>query len=404
MRLSRRSVLTAGLAVAAGALLRPRLARAGSPKNLLIWWNAGGWDTTYVLDPHFGAALDNDPDSEPATTGSIFWADAESRPSVRRFFETWGSRAVVVNGLGVGSISHDGCTRLLLTGARQETGTDLGAIVAGATGADLAMPYAVLGGPRYPGALGELSTDVNSTFSSIVQGDLPVGSDLRREDAAAAWVAGEADALLAARERPRLRSWRQGLDRLAVVRAKADVLDAGEETSIADKVALARTLLQEGISRSLMFAPPRLQGTTWDSHSDNHEFQPRAWEGSFADLLVLLAALEAAPGASGTLLDDTLVVVASEMGRSPILNAQDGKDHWPTTSMILLGGGVEGGRTVGATDDQLTGAPMDLATGGLDPGGARLTVANLLSGLLSGFDVDPEAWFPGVVPLGGLFG
>lgn len=59
------------------------------------------------------------------------------------------------------------------------------------------------------------------------------------------------------------------------------------------------------------------------------------------------------------LLETTLVVAAGEMGRTPRLNSRGGRDHWPrVASAILAGGGMEGGRVIGATDAQ-GGEPVE---------------------------------------------
>jgi uncharacterized protein (DUF1501 family) len=51
------------------------------------------------------------------------------------------------------------------------------------------------------------------------------------------------------------------------------------------------------------------------------------------------------------LLDDTLVVVMSEMGRTPKINGNGGRDHWTYCySMALAGAGVRGGTVHGASD------------------------------------------------------
>lgn len=51
------------------------------------------------------------------------------------------------------------------------------------------------------------------------------------------------------------------------------------------------------------------------------------------------------------LLEDTLVVVMGEFGRTPRLNAQAGRDHWPQVQSILLAGaGITGGSIYGASD------------------------------------------------------
>jgi uncharacterized protein (DUF1501 family) len=56
------------------------------------------------------------------------------------------------------------------------------------------------------------------------------------------------------------------------------------------------------------------------------------------------------------LLDSTLVVIASEFGRTPEVKMAPGaslvgRDHWaPVQSVLLAGGGVQGGRVIGASD------------------------------------------------------
>ncbi|MFQ5734000.1 MAG: DUF1501 domain-containing protein, partial [Planctomycetaceae bacterium] len=53
------------------------------------------------------------------------------------------------------------------------------------------------------------------------------------------------------------------------------------------------------------------------------------------------------------LLDDTLVVVTTEFGRTPRINELLGRDHWPNAfSILMAGGGVKGGQAIGKTDKQ----------------------------------------------------
>lgn len=59
------------------------------------------------------------------------------------------------------------------------------------------------------------------------------------------------------------------------------------------------------------------------------------------------------------LLETTTVVVWGEFGRTPRINAKGGRDHWPNTQSILIaGGGVQGGRVIGETDSH-GGEPVD---------------------------------------------
>lgn len=51
------------------------------------------------------------------------------------------------------------------------------------------------------------------------------------------------------------------------------------------------------------------------------------------------------------LLDEVVIVVWGEFGRTPRINARGGRDHWPAVSpALLVGGGIRGGRVIGETD------------------------------------------------------
>jgi uncharacterized protein (DUF1501 family) len=51
------------------------------------------------------------------------------------------------------------------------------------------------------------------------------------------------------------------------------------------------------------------------------------------------------------LLDSTLVIWMGEFGRTPKINVDIGRDHWPGCySVLLAGGGIRGGQLVGASD------------------------------------------------------
>ena len=51
------------------------------------------------------------------------------------------------------------------------------------------------------------------------------------------------------------------------------------------------------------------------------------------------------------LLDETLIVVMGEFGRTPKINTAGGRDHWPRAfSVALAGGGVRGGQVIGGSD------------------------------------------------------
>ncbi|MEM7145608.1 MAG: DUF1501 domain-containing protein [Verrucomicrobiota bacterium] len=86
----------------------------------------------------------------------------------------------------------------------------------------------------------------------------------------------------------------------------------------------------------------------WDSHINNAELQAgrvKILDPAFAALIRDLK--------SRGLFENTVVVCGGEFGRTPKLNALDGRDHWPHAfSIAVAGGGLAGGRVIGETDPQ----------------------------------------------------
>lgn len=100
------------------------------------------------------------------------------------------------------------------------------------------------------------------------------------------------------------------------------------------------------VENGVRFVEVQLGG--WDTHYDNFtgvEGRCKEFDQAYA---ALITDLEKAGK-----LQDTLVVVATEFGRTPELNVehQNGRDHLPTAfSCVLAGGGIKGGTVHGLTD------------------------------------------------------
>ena len=75
------------------------------------------------------------------------------------------------------------------------------------------------------------------------------------------------------------------------------------------------------------------------------------------------------------MLDETLVVHTGEFGRTPIINENGGRDHWPDVyTTVITGGGVRGGQVHGASDDK----GGQVHTGGVTPADFLATVWSIL--------------------------
>ena len=113
---------------------------------------------------------------------------------------------------------------------------------------------------------------------------------------------------------------------------------------VGQSVLLARRLVEGGCR--FVTASGYKHGQ-WDTHGNNEKML-RDTLGPLLDQS--LSALMEDLTQRG-LLDSTVVLVAGEFGRTPTINPNGGRDHWPDCwSVVLGGGGIQGGRIVGASD------------------------------------------------------
>jgi Protein of unknown function (DUF1501) len=108
---------------------------------------------------------------------------------------------------------------------------------------------------------------------------------------------------------------------------------------------LARRLIESGTRFVTTVNGPSI---TWDTHKDNFNgLKNRLVPPMEQAYAALLDDLE-----ERGLLDSTLVIWMGEFGRSPKINADAGRDHWPSCfSVLLAGGGVRGGQVIGSSDE-----------------------------------------------------
>ena len=85
------------------------------------------------------------------------------------------------------------------------------------------------------------------------------------------------------------------------------------------------------------------------------------------------------------MLENTMVVAMGEFGRTPKINPAGGRDHWPACyTVIFSGGGIQGGRVVG-TSDELAAVPKD----------RPVTPAEVVATVYHGLGIDLETELQG---------
>ena len=122
----------------------------------------------------------------------------------------------------------------------------------------------------------------------------------------------------------------------------AALREAYGDDNFGQGLLLARRLVE----RQVRFVEVQLGG--WDTHQNNFTRVPERTAILDQALSSLLDDLS-----KRGMLDETLVVLATEFGRTPNINVNEGRDHYPKAfSCMLAGGGIRGGQVWGKTDDE----------------------------------------------------
>jgi Protein of unknown function (DUF1501) len=147
---------------------------------------------------------------------------------------------------------------------------------------------------------------------------------------------------------------------------------------LGQSVLLARRLVEAGVRFVTVYdGQHNGQDANWDAHQDvfgrlkNHLIPPA--DQAFATLIEDLS--------NRGLLEETLVIAMGEFGRTPKINTTAGRDHWPHCySVVLAGGGIQGGTIFGSSDKF-----------GAYPDSDPVSPADLAATLFSRFGLDPAS-------------
>jgi hypothetical protein len=129
-------------------------------------------------------------------------------------------------------------------------------------------------------------------------------------------------------------------------------VDRYGRTLFGNSTLIARRLVEAGVrfvnvTWDIFWERLKIEYDGWDTHTRNFHIL-RDYNLPYLDLAY--SALMEDLAARG-LLDETLVVIMSEMGRTPKVNGNAGRDHWTFCySVLLAGAGIHGGTVCGASD------------------------------------------------------
>jgi hypothetical protein len=370
----RLGVMSAAAATGAGAGSKSVAADLptvrGRAQACVLLWLGGGMCHVDTLDPKRVG------DPKLNKSGSAYPSIATAIPGVRVCQHLTRTAKLLDRGVLLRSLTHPlkvdhaDSTNLMKTG-RTPSGTivypSLGSLVSYQRGprADDVPPYIVMGYPnvtRGPGFLGSkygylYLTDAESGPTGLQRPfDVDSGRQQRRSQLLNllrrnALDRGDGDATIAnynaaIEDAQKLMSG--SFSRVFDLKAERDETRQRYGSPFGQRCLLARRLIESGtrfveVAYDLNFK----NGTGWDTHRHGQEHQHLLIEDLDQSLSALITDLELRG-----LLDETLIVVATEFGRPPEFDGQGGRGHQSAAfSAALLGGGLNSGQVIGTTDE-----------------------------------------------------
>jgi uncharacterized protein (DUF1501 family) len=124
-------------------------------------------------------------------------------------------------------------------------------------------------------------------------------------------------------------------------------LDRDETRNFGQQLLAARRLVERGVRFVQIYHGSNGGAGNWDAHANLKNSHKKLCEQVDQPIAALIQDLK-----QRGLFDETLIVWASEFGRTPGSQNSDGRDHHPYGfSVWLAGGGIRGGVAHGATDE-----------------------------------------------------
>jgi uncharacterized protein (DUF1501 family) len=418
--LSRRSFLGGALALGASAgafgstglldgLGRAAAASAeGRPQRHYIFcYFNGGWDILLGLDPRNPAVFTNgnaattriQPGYELVTTTDRPVVDALGDNSMHLGpfvgeMARHASRICVVRGINMDTLTHEVGRRRFITGrppsglAARGSSTD--AWFASLYGGQEAIPNLTIGVesyntndlPNYATALSARGVEDLVRVLGTPDGALPeavearIDALLRRQ---AQCPEHQLSKVLQTAESSRRKALQMVTQRLesrfdlrlntpemVALRARYGITStsATELASGRARAALAATAIMSGVSRVVSFAPAQGLDTHFDNWQVDHGPRQRDGFNAVARLMDHLLETPYPDGSGDSWFDRTVIVCFSEFSRTPLINANGGRDHWLLNAALVAGGNVVRGRVIGASSNlAMNPLPLNLMTG-----------------------------------------
>lgn len=326
------------------------MARAAKAKACIVLWMGGGPSHIDTWDPKPGQ--DTGGPTKSIETSARDVLVSENFPNVAKVM----NKVSLVRSMTHPEGDHQRATFYMQTGHKLTSAIDypgVGAIVSFETAKDLDMPnYVTINGNGHgSGFLGVehfpyLVNNPKTALQELEQTAKGVGRASLLED-----LNEDFDKQHASENNEKRKGFYEKIKKLIdspfkkaidLSKEKPELVKDYGDNNFGNGCLLARRLVETGVK----FVQITMGG--WDTHQNNFDSVAQRCKQVDPAMAALIKDLD-----QKGLLDSTLILWAGEFGRTPKINGNNGRDHYPKAfSVAMAGGGVQGGRVVGATDSK----------------------------------------------------
>ena len=354
----------------------PLTARSAAPSEAyegpyyIVFNASGGWDTTYLMDPKGVNNINRlYREGDILTRGNHRYAPTarhiQAGLSNEDFYTQFGNELLVLNGLDYSVNNHSPGARYMATGKLDSMAyPTFAALVAACQGPSCPLSYLTFGNYSATGNLVAMArVPYLPSLRALANADAISGNE--RSPYHDRFALDRIERTLEADFQSRAAS-----PRLPRAEHAENMLFAAQANSRAlERVTphIPSTIPRERLSQQADIAlasfkagvcvSANLSIGQFDSHANNDADQMRLIPEFLAGIRYTLRRAE-----DLRIRDKLVVIVQSEMGRTPTYNNGNGKDHWSIGSIMFLGRNIRGNRVLGATDDRQFHVPLNPRT------------------------------------------
>ena len=328
---------------------------------------SGGWDTTYLMDPKGVNEINRlYKEGDILTHGKHKFApnakQIEKGMSNEEFYKTYGNDLLVLNGMDYSINNHSPCKRYMATGKLDSLAyPTFAALVAACRGPETPLAFLTFGNYSATGNLVPMArVPYPQSLKLIANADsvqgisrVPYHDDFAQDliEQALSERAGlpMAKPQLPRAERAQSMLYAAQSNSKALKRVTPFISQNVPKERLARQAEIALSCFKAGVCVSA-----NLSIGQFDSHANNDRDQMNLIPEFLAGVDYLIKRAEELK-----IRDKLVVVIQSEMGRTPHYNKGQGKDHWSIGSIMFMGNGIKGNRVIGETDGGQFLTPID---------------------------------------------